>query len=736
KVTAPPEGGIALVDRMLDMPALPRLSLPPELQLEEVRLEPKRILTVSGPRPDQGPFGERLLGTVTFGYDDARVSGSSQRWAVVQRDRRRCLVRDEQAEAAAWEAVLDAGFRRRLDDAGGPNVEVSARDLGRAVRDLVDADWEVRADGRPVSRPTELNFRVKSDIDWFELHADFDFEGRTAALPEVLAALRRGDGTVRLDDGSLGLLPEEWAARFGLLGGLGAATDDHIRFNANQVSLLDAMLDEQQSVQFDEPFEELRERFRNFEGVEPATEPDGFQGELRGYQREGLGWLEFLREFRLNGCLADDMGLGKTVQLLALLERRRAEGHSEPSLVVVPKSLMFNWEQEARRFTPDIKLLEYTGTDRDGLLDEIPKVDLVLTTYGTLRRDVVKLKEIRFDYIVLDEAQTIKNAGSQVAKASRLLKARQRLALSGTPIENHLGDLWSIFEFLNPGMLGRSSLFKSIAGPGSEDEATRQVLGKALRPFILRRTKQQVAGDLPEKSEQVLLCDMEAEQRKIYDDLLDHYRGALLGKVKKEGLEKSRMHVLEALLRLRQAACHPALLESGEPTDASAKTDVLLPQLEELLSENHKALVFSQFTSMLAVVRAQLDKAGIKYEYLDGKTRDREARVEKFQNDPATGVFLISLKAGGLGLNLTAADYVFLLDPWWNPAVEAQAVDRAHRLGQTRHVFAYRLICRDTVEEKIAELQKQKRELAGALLEEDRGGLGQLTVEDLEKLLS
>jgi SNF2 family DNA or RNA helicase len=322
-----------------------------------------------------------------------------------------------------------------------------------------------------------------------------------------------------------------------------------------------------------------------------------------------------------------------------------------------------------------------------------------------------------------------------VAKAARLLQAQHRIALSGTPIENHLGDLWSIFEFLNPGMLGRSSVFKLYAADSTDDQS-RKVLSQGLKPFVLRRTKRQVATELPDKFEETIYCKMGRRQRQLYEELRDHYRDSLLGLIRDQGMGKSRMHVLEALLRLRQAACHPALLNRGEAEEAFAKLDVLVPHLEELIEEGHKSLVFSQFTSLLAVVKHHLDRKHIRYAYLDGQTRKRKQVVEEFQNSPDVPVFLISLKAGGLGLNLTAAEYVFLLDPWWNPAVEAQAIDRAHRVGQTRQVFAYRLICRDTVEEKILELQKHKRDLADAILEEKGTMLKDLTAEDVQMLLS
>ncbi len=362
---------------------------------------------------------------------------------------------------------------------------------------------------------------------------------------------------------------------------------------------------------------------------------------------------------------------------------------------------------------------------------------MLITTYGTLRRDIVVLKDVQFDYAILDESQAIKNANSQAAKACRLLKADHRLAMTGTPVENHLGELWSLFEFLNPGMLGASTTFKSLAKASSAaDDASLELLARALRPFMLRRTKAQVLTELPDKTEQTLFCEMSDKQRKLYNELRDYYRLRLSKTIEEKGLAKSKIHVLEALLRLRQAACHPGLLDKAKTLENSAKLNTLLEQLDEVISEGHKALVFSQFTSLLAIVREHLDIRGLTYEYLDGQTRHRDATVKRFQEDPDCPLFLISLKAGGHGLNLTAAEYVFILDPWWNPAVEAQAVDRAHRIGQTQRVFAYRLICRDTVEEKILELQQSKRELADAIVSADNNVIGNLSQEDLTLLLS
>jgi len=723
------------VDRLLDMPALPKLELPVHLKLQEISCAPIPHLVLYSPRGVRWQK-ERLHGEVHFEYRGEMIRSNSPQGALVQREQGYYIARDRAAEEDFWGQVDAAGFNRVPDPTKVRwDVEITPRSLGAAVRHLIPHGWMVRAEGKQILEPGTLQFQVRSHIDWFELHAQVDFAGQRVPFPELLAALARGESTVRLEDGSLGLLPEEWFQQYGMLANLGIAEEDHVRFSRNQVGILDALLAAQTNVDFDLTFRELRDRLQNFTGIDSLGEPAGFEGKLREYQREGVGWLSFLREFEFGGCLADDMGLGKTIQLLALLlSHYREQKDSKPSLVVVPKSLIFNWQKECRTFTPQLKVMEYTGLDRAKLRDDFSKVDLILTTYGTLRRDVLQLREVEFDYVVLDEAQAIKNSRSQVAKSVRLLRARHRLALSGTPIENHLGDLWSIFEFLNPGMLGRASLFKSDSDFNSPE--TRTMLSKALRPFILRRSKIQVANELPEKVEQTILCRMGEKQSQLYAELRDHYRQSLLGMIKRDGLAKSKIHVLEALLRLRQACCHPGLLDKSNEDESSAKLDVLLFHLEELLSEGHKALVFSQFTSMLAIVKKHLDKKGIVYEYLDGQTRKRKEHVDRFQTDPNCGVFLISLKAGGLGLNLTAADYVFILDPWWNPAVEAQAIDRAHRIGQERHVFAYRLICRDSVEEKIASLQEHKRDLAEAILQADNNLLKDLTAEDLTMLFS
>jgi superfamily II DNA or RNA helicase len=733
---------------LLRLPDLPRLDLPEDLRYEEVAPAPRPYLTIKR-RDDRRRMSDRdqnwLVGDLSFEYDDHVVPARSPGRGVFEPDGRRLLLRDPAAERSFAARLEEVGFHRRTDYRQGEILELLARNLPKAARVLLHEGWRVEAQGKLYRQAGDFRIEVTSGIDWFELHGGVTFGGQEVPLPTLLAALRRGEDLVPLGDGSFGLLPEEWLRKYVTLAGVGTPEGDHLRFRRTQVGLLDVLLAEQPEARFDEQFERAREQLRQFQGVAPADPTAGFQGQLRGYQRDGLGWLHFLREFGFGGCLADDMGLGKTVQVLALLEARRElraaprkRRRPPPSLVVVPRSLVFNWKQEAARFTPKLRVLDHTGIGRGKPGEQFDGCDVILTTYGTLRRDIVDLKDYPFDYAILDEAQAIKNASSQSAKAARLIRAEHRLALSGTPVENHLGELWSLFEFLNPGMLGKvSGNGKADVGLRKAGEETAALLAKALRPFILRRTKEQVAKDLPEKSEQTIYCDLEPAQRKLYDELREHYRNSLLGRVARDGIRKSKIQILEALLRLRQAACHPGLIDKDKRSgESSAKLDVLLPQLREVFDEGHKTLVFSQFTSMLALVKRRLDEEGIPYAYLDGRTRDRQARVQRFQDDPDCKVFLISLKAGGLGLNLTAADYIFLLDPWWNPAVESQAIDRAHRIGQARPVFAYRLIARDTVEEKVLELQAQKRALADAIITADNSLIRDLGREELELLLS
>lgn len=712
------------------------VGMPTELRTHLVDAEPVIHLVLRAQRDD----GRLLRAEVTFAYaGGAPVPASQPGPLAPTREERQMARRSPGIERGAHDRLRALGARVSWSSWEGRQLlQVAASDVPRIVRTLIGEHWHVEAEGhryRIASGTPE--FTIRSGVDWFELRGQVSFDDQEVSLPQLLEAVRHKQGTIVLGDGSYGVLPESWLRDLAPLA-IGGKGDDHVKFQRTQMAILDAMLAQRPSVSWDAAADVARQRLQAFDRITPLDPPPSFTGTLRAYQRDALGWLAFLRELGFGGCLADDMGLGKTVIVLALLEMRRHEREqagqvSKPSLVVVPRSVLFNWQQEASRFAPRLRVLDFSGAGRTDRMDDIANSDLVLATYGTLRRDAPALADVEFDYVILDEAQTIKNANTAGAKAARLLRGSHRLALSGTPVENRLGDLWSLFEFLNPGLLSGATAFgRSFSADDNADDV--MLLARGLRPFILRRTKEQVALELPDKTEQTIVCELERPQRALYDELRAHYRRTLLDKG--TAWTNSKLHVLEALLRLRQAACHPALVDPKRTEDASAKLDLLLPRLIETLEEGHKALVFSQFTSFLGLLRSRLDARGITYEYLDGRTRDRQERVEHFQRDESCGLFLISLKAGGVGLNLTAADYVFILDPWWNPAAEAQAVDRTHRIGQSRRVFAYRLIAKDTVEERVLELQQRKRTLADAIITADNSVVRGLTRDDLELLLS
>jgi superfamily II DNA or RNA helicase len=727
----------SFLEELYSLPAPPPLDLPGKLALPEIVAPARPRLHVHA--PDPAAPAAALFAELSFIYDGVVVSSRRPGRVAFDAARTALLRRDPEAEAKA---------RARLDELGvtdlpkslplpppeGAHLAIAQARLPAIVAALVAEGWLVEAAGRTYRRAGEWQASVRSGSDWLELEGGIDYGGVLAPLPAVLAALRRGDTSVVLDDGSLGLLPEAWLARHGIVLRLGVAHERHVRFAKSQAPLLAALAAGEPSVRVDEAFERVRGAIADHGPVAPADPPEGFTGALRGYQREGLGWLQSLDRTGLGGLLADDMGLGKTVQVLALLAGRRGK----PSLVVAPRSLVFNWKREASRFAPAMRLLDHTGDGRRRL-DEpgahFADHDLVITTYGTLRRDADGLAAVGFDYVVLDEAQAIKNDASETARAARRLRADHRLALSGTPVENHLGELWSIVEFLNPGMLGRAAAWKAAADARPSPDAVA-LLGRALRPILLRRTKREVAPDLPPRLEETWVCELDARDRALYDQLRDRFRAEVFGQVRSEGMGGAQARLLEALLRLRQAACHPGLLDPARRGERGAKLDALIPELVACQGSGQKALVFSQFRSLLDIARPLLEAEGLGCLQLDGTTRDREAMVARFQGDPGCDVLLVSLKAGGVGLNLTAAEYVFLLDPWWNPAAEAQAIDRAHRIGQDKAVFAYRLIAKDTVEERIAELQQRKHALAESVIRGDGAPLRELSAEDLDRLLS
>jgi superfamily II DNA or RNA helicase len=615
------------------------------------------------------------------------------------------------------------------------------------------SDWEITGwdslqTYKVVPKPVHLRAGLSLKKDTYKFEFDFQAlaeDGTALPFPEVVTAVFRNRNYLKLANGEHVRLPV--ATLISVLKQIGQSKETS-RPLYQALPIAHVLETHGIEIDADEGFKEFIYKLRNFKELEPIPVPDSFQGSLREYQKEGFHWLAFLREYGLAGILADDMGLGKTIQALTLLLFHH-KGHKDrkPSLVVAPTSVVYNWLSEAEKFAPQLNCALYLGRDRSELLNKIKKdkgkPDVVFTTYGIIRRDYEILKEVQFDYLILDEAQNIKNPESVGAMACKSLKSLHRLALSGTPVENRLKELWSIFDFLMPDFLGTLREFNDTFERPIELGVSEagQKLRKVVHPFIMRRLKSQVEKELPERTDIINVCEMEEEQRSLYLDVLDECRQKVFGEIASRGIARSQISVLAALLRLRQVCCDPRLLKNREgEVPNSAKLAALTEMLEEVIDSGHKVLVFSQFVEMLTLIRTELEKAGYPYEYIDGQTpaKDRLDKVNRFNeaDEKTLPIFLISLKAGGTGLNLTGADYVIHYDPWWNPAVENQATDRAHRIGQTRHVFNYKLITRGTVEEKILALQKKKKELAELVIGGDESVAKELTREDLEFLFS
>ncbi|TAG11839.1 MAG: DEAD/DEAH box helicase, partial [Sphingobacteriia bacterium] len=532
-----------------------------------------------------------------------------------------------------------------------------------------------------------------------------------------------------------------WVKKYALLFRVGDGKAGNMKLSKYHFSVIEELYLQRDEEELFFQLEEKYERLKDNHNIKPIPAPAHLQSVLRPYQESGFQWLNYLREVQWGGILADDMGLGKTIQALSFLHHLKAENGSLKALVVCPTTLMFNWQNEIKKFTPELSFYVHHGALRikEGIADA--SIDVIITTYGTLRSDIKQFVELNFDYVVLDESQAIKNPGSKVTKAASLLKATSRLCLSGTPLQNNTFDIFAQMNFLNPGMLGSMEFFKqefSIPIDKFGEKEQKDHLRKLLYPFILRRTKEQVAKDLPEKQEMILFCEMGDEQRKIYEAYRNDYRDKILGVVESQGIQKSQLTILQGLMKLRQICDSPAIIKEEERyPNVSVKLEELGREITENIS-NHKALVFSQFLGMLALIKEKLKELGVNYEYFDGSStvNERERAIQRFQNDENCRVFLISLKAGGVGLNLTAADYVYIVDPWWNPAVEQQAIDRTHRIGQTKNIFAYRMICTDTVEDKILKLQERKRNLAREVITDDEGFIKTLTKEDVAYLFS
>ncbi|HMO34275.1 MAG TPA: SNF2-related protein [Lacibacter sp.] len=601
--------------------------------------------------------------------------------------------------------------------------------------------WDVLKNFRfNTARPRTQIF-ISNGMDWFDAKVDVLFGDQRVTINEVKKALQNKQSFVQLQDGTLGVLPDEWIKKYSLLFRLGENKQEHLRLSRYHISVIDELYENRDETELLIELEEKYERLREFKRIRKVAPPAVVQPILRPYQETGFHWLNFLAEVGWGGILADDMGLGKTIQALSFLQHVREQQGSLRALVACPTTLMYNWENEIRKFTPELRFHIHHGAQRSRDKQFFEAFEVVITTYGTLRSDIKLLSEQPFDVVILDESQAIKNPQSKVAKAACLLKSRHRLCMSGTPLQNNTFDIYAQMNFLNPGMLGTVEHFRNeFATPIDKfgEKEQKDHLRKLLFPFILRRTKEQVAKDLPEKTETVLYCEMDNAQRRIYDAYRNEYRSKILGTIEEVGIGGSQLTILQGLMKLRQICDSPAILNETEklPND-SIKLEELARELEENMG-NHKALVFSQFLGMLALIREKLIELQIPFVYFDGSTPapERERAVREFQENENIRVFLISLKAGGVGLNLTAASYVYIVDPWWNPAVEQQAIDRTHRIGQTNNIFAYRMICKDTIEDKILVLQERKRALAKDLITDDTGFVKSLTREDVEYLFS
>ena len=679
----------------------------------------------------------------------------------------RYSTRDAASERAALARLQRSGF-------SGPDMDGKLQLNGQnAVLNFfareypkLEREWSVTLEER-LERSTQQNIEriepkfqiTPSGVQWFDLGVVFESSGgEKFSAADIQRLVLSGQGHMRLRNGKTAVIDtgavEELQEVL-----LDCSPQQHgqgYRISSTQAGFLESTLKQHAGWNVQAPMA-WRDRAAKQSGEAKLECPplDDLESVLRPY---GVAWLGFLRENSFGGILADEMGLGKTLQTLAFLrslQNAKRETRNEtkrdsssvphsafpvPHLVICPTSLVFNWVAEAKKFTPNLRVLALHGPDRHRLFDQIPESDIVVTSYALIRRDAEKYRALEFDTVVLDEAQHIKNRQTQNAQAVKAVRAKYRLVLTGTPMENSVLDLWSIFDFLMPGYLGAAQDFREryelpITRDKNSDAASR--LSRRLRPFILRRLKRDVAADLPAKLEHVSFCEMTSDQRAVYQQVIEASRKEVLDAVGAQGIAKSRMVVLSALLRLRQVCCDLRLLklDGVEPANASGKLELFGELLEEVIDGGHRVLVFSQFVSMLTLLKEKLTAEGIEYCYLDGSTTNRGAVVERFQKTATIPVFLISLKAGGVGLNLTGADTVIHFDPWWNPAVEDQATDRAHRIGQTRVVTSYKLITRDTIEEKILLLQQRKRDIIKATLGSEEELAEALSWEDIQELL-
>ena len=664
------------------------------------------------------------------------------------------VTRDLDAEAGVAQRLLALGFETAspVDKAAGPSQWMSpeskigesaarwARFLEQDIKALRREGWQIEIDDSFqlsfVDGDWSAEINEQAGNDWFNLRFDLELDGQRLPLAPLLAPLVGLDPNVLSDPLVLPLeenryvrLPVKRLRPFlstlnELLDRAPSDADGNLSLSRWDAASIGDLGAQGIALRGGETLQAMAERLRDFQGIQPVEPPEGFEAELRPYQQKGLDWLQFLRAYDLNGILADDMGLGKTIQTLAhLLHEKRTGRLDRPALVVAPTSLMGNWRREAERFAPDLRVDVLHGPQRHERFAHIGEHDLLLTTYPLLPRDIDQLTEQSYHYLVLDEAQAIKNPKTKLAACVRSLDTRHRLCLTGTPLENHLGELWALFDFLMPGFLGDSPRFtRAYRTPIEKHRNGERAAGLARRvqPFMLRRTKDAVAGELPDKTEMVIRVPFERAQAELYENIRVTMDKKVRDAIASQGMARSHITILDALLKLRQVCCDPRLLKLKRDyaIDASAKLNALTAMLEEQLDEGRRILLFSQFTSMLGLIETELKSRRIDYSKLTGQTRKREQAIDRFRSGEAK-LFLISLKAGGVGLNLTEADTVILYDPWWNPAVEAQAIDRAHRIGQRKPVFVYRLVAEHSLEEKMLAMQARKQALAEGVYRDD-----------------
>jgi superfamily II DNA or RNA helicase len=739
--------------RMQARPVLPRPSMTAAAGLYDELSEQLRGTGVALPPADElglGPgeppsFALKLRGTPLMIEASLEARYESEVFPVtIALEPALAPGRDVALEARALERAIAAGL------GPGPTPGTLAAEGDEAVRFCTEGLARLRAAGEPpiellvpaeldqvlVRAPLQTLLRVALIDGWLSPILSGTTEGLEVEMSELREALALGRRWVRLRDGSLARLTEAVASLAREIDDALGHDDDGV-LPRHQLGLVQDWTDRADRTALDPRVKKLRARLRALAVSTDVRVPRTIKAELRPYQKQGLAWLEFLVELGAGGILADDMGLGKTLTTLAIIASRKHLDGPAPSLVVCPTSVVYNWAREAAQFAPSLRVVSLHGAGRWERAGDLGDADLVLTSYGTLRNDIEILERRRFRFVVLDEAQNVKNAASATAFVARRLDADLRLCLSGTPVENRLSELWALVDFCNPGMLGSANDFdhrfaRPIADRPDGPEAA--ALRALLRPFVLRRTKQQVLTELPPTQESELWCEPTPKQRKVYDAMAAMMRQKVEQEILARGLSRSGLSVLTALLRLRQIACDPRLVDPRLPASSSGKRTLFLETVRGLIAGGRRALVFSQFVELLTLLRRDLDRERIAYEYLDGSTHDREAVVNRFQQGTAP-CFLISLKAGGAGLNLTAADTVILCDPWWNPAVEDQASGRAHRIGQERKVTVFRLVMRGTVEERIQALKERKRALARAVVGEDAGALRGLSEGDVKALL-